>query len=188
MRSPRRSSAPPGPVPSEYGPLLRDPLTVHVAGVRFSLPYQPAAVWAAAMAHPGTLAAVLADPEDRDRMADLVMEHEWAAEQLKNESFRLLSEATGRKWWEAARLLNSSVSPETLGRLVLAGADAWARSAGEWCAATYALYVKGQDQKERLRFDFSLSIPPSDYEDEWDDGVDPAEAMAALAQMTGRKV
>jgi hypothetical protein len=175
-------------MPSEYGPLLRDPLTVHVAGIRFTLPYRPAAVWTAAMAHPETLASVLAEPADRDRMADLVLEHAGAHTELKQESLRLLSEVTGRKWWEAARLLNTSVSPETLGRLVLAGVDAWTRSAGEWCAAVYALHVKGQDEKGRIRFDFSLSIPPADYEDEWDDGgMDPEAAMAAVAQMTGKK-
>ena len=175
-------------MPSEYGPLLRDPLTVTVAGVRFLLPYRPAAVWTTAMACPEALASLLAEPADRDRMADLVLEHARGREDLKRESLRLLSEVTGRKWWEAARLLNTSVSPETLGRLVLSGVDAWSRSAGEWCAAVDALHVKGQDEKGRLRFDFSLSIPPPDYEDEWDDdGVDPEAAMAAIAQMTGKR-
>lgn len=175
-------------MPSEYGPLLRDPLVVTVCGTRFFLPYQPAAVWTAAMACPEALASVLAGPEDRDRMADLVMDHPNGLADLKRESLRLLGDVTGRKWWEAARLLNTSVSPETLGRLVLAGVDAWSRSAGEWVAAVYALHVKGQDEKGRLRFDFSLSIPPADYEDEWDDGaVDPEATMAALAQMTGKR-
>lgn len=139
------------------------------------------------MASPESLVSWLAEPGDRDRMADLVLEHQSGRGDLKQESLRLLAEATGRKWWEAGRLLNTSVSPETLGRLVLSGVDAWSRSVGEWCAAVYALHVKGQDERGRLRFDFSLSVPPPDYEDEWDDGVDPDQAMEALARMTGKK-
>jgi hypothetical protein len=170
-------------VPSEFAPLSRDSLTATVAGTRFLLPYRPAAVWAQGMRHVGSLVAVLAEPEDRDVLADLVIVH--GREELERESLRLLSEATGRNWWEAGRLLSTSVSPEVLGRLVLANVDPWARSVGEWCAAVYALCVKGQDEKGRIRFDFSLSIPPVGHEAAWDDGGggDPAAAEAFLKSL-----
>jgi hypothetical protein len=171
-------------VPSEYAPLRRDPLTVTVAGTRIHLPYQPAAVWAQGMDHPGTLASILADAEDREVLADLVIDLPGARQDLEAESLRILEESSGRRWWEAGRLISTSVSPEVLGRMVLAGVDPWARSVGEWCAAVYALCVKGQDEKGRIRFDFSLSVPPPGYEDAWDDeGGDPAAAEAFLASL-----
>ena len=70
-------------------------------------------------------------------------------------------------------------------------ADEPARPAGrrgEWCAATYALCTKGQDEKGRIRFDFHLSLPPPGYHDEWDDeGDDPAAIMQAVQAMTGKR-
>lgn len=175
-------------MPSDFAPLSRGPVTVTVAGTRILLPYRPAAVWATGLDRLGSLAAHLAEPEDRERLADLLLEHPQAAADLKLESLRILGEMGGRKWWEVGRLISTSVSTEVLGRMVLAGADAWSRSVGEWVAAVYALCVKGQDEKGRLRFDFSLSLPPPGYEDEWDDDeVDPEAAMAAIAQMTGKK-
>lgn len=174
-------------MPSDFAPLSRKPLTIVVAGQRVVLPYQPAARWAEELQHVGHLAAFLADEEGRETIADLIVEHAHAHTDVRAESLRILSEATGRKWWEAGRLLATSVTPEILGRLVLAGVDAQQRSVGEWCAAVYALCSKGQDEKGRLRFDFSLSLPPSGFEDEWDDDGDDAEAtMKAVQAMTGK--
>lgn len=170
---------------SEYGPLSRRPLTVTVADVRAEIPYRPAAVWVGELAQLHVLAAVLADAPAREALADAILAYPGAVARLREESLRILAEASGWKWWEAARLLATSADGEVLGRLVLAGADPWSRSVGEWCAATYALCVKGQDEKGRLRFDFSLSIPPAGYEDEWDDEEDPAAVAGQLAKMLG---
>lgn len=171
-------------MPSEFAPLSRDPLTITVAGTRIDLPYRPAAVWAAGLERLGQLVAALADDEGRELLVDLVIGNPGSVQELRSESLRVLEEASGRRWWVAGRLISTSVSPEVLGRLVLAGVDPWNRSVGEWCAATYALCVKGHDEKGRLRFDFSLEVPPPGYEDAWDDeGVDPAEAEAFLASM-----
>lgn len=172
-------------MPSEYALLSRGPLTVTVAGVRADIPYRPAAIWAGRLDKIHVLASVLADESGQESLADAVLTRAGAGTQLREESLRILSQATGRKWWEAGRLLATSLSPEVLGRLVLAGVDPWNRSVGEWCAAVYALCVKGQDEKGRLRFDFSLSIPPIGYEDEWDDGDDPAVVADQLARMLG---
>lgn len=169
-------------MPSDYEPILRRPMTVTVAGRRTVVPFRPAAEWAAALDKLYVLAGILAEGEDQGALVDLILDDEQAVADLKRESLRILEEASGRKWWEAARLLNASVQSELLGRLVLSGVDPWARSVGEWCAAVYALCVKGQDEKGRLKFDFSLSIPPPDFEDEWDDGnVDPSVVMSGLA-------
>ena len=171
---------------SDFALLSRSPLTITVAGTAVSIPYRPAAVWTENLGRLHVLASRLADDHGRYVLADLIVDRPSAREDLKHESFRILAEASGWKWWEASRLLATSVTPEVLGRLVLAGADPWNRSVGEWCAATYAICVKGHDEKGRLKFDFSLSIPPVGYEDEWDDGEDPAVVAAQVAKLTGK--
>lgn len=174
-------------MPNEFLPLSRDPVAITVSGVRLLLPYRPAAAWAQATGRIEALAAGLATQEQREVLAGLLIERPSAVTELRAESLRILGDATGRAWWEGARLLATSAAPDVLGRLVLAGVDAHARSVGEWCAAVYALCTKNADEKGRLRFDFSLSIPPAGYEDEWDDGDDPAEVMASLGKLTGKR-
>src|SRR5512139_2795327 len=177
-------------MPSDLTVIARAPLTVHVAGTPLSIPYRPAAVWAQALNETDRcpVVATLADDTGRALLADLIIDHPQAVDDLRRESLRILGEAANRKWWETGRLLSVSVTPEVLGRLVLAGVDPWSRSLGEWCAAVYALCVKGADDKKRLRFDFSLSVPPPGHEDEWDDGGDDPEAtMEAVQALMGRK-
>ena len=172
-------------MPSEVGILSRSDRPILMAGTRVCVPFRPAAQWCADLARIHYLVVDLADDEGRDALVDLVMDGSAGMEDLRSASFRLLEEATGRKWWEAGRLMSSSLDPEILGRLVLAGVDPWHRSIGEWCAAVYALAVKGQDEKGRMRFEFSLSIPPVGYEDQWDDGmVDPAAVQASVAGLS----
>jgi hypothetical protein len=172
-------------MPGDRSPFSRKPLTVTVAGVRAEIPYRPAAVWVEELGRLSVLAAVLAEDSAREALADALLAHPGASARLHEESLRILAEATGMKWWEAGRLMATSAGGEVLGRLVLAGVDPWNRSVGEWCAAVYALCVKGQDEKGRLRFEFSLSLPPPGYEDEWDDGQDPEVVAGQLAQMLG---
>lgn len=171
---------------SEFNALSREPLTVHVSGVPVRIPFRPAGAWAVAMDHPGWLALLLADTEGQETLADLIIDHPDARLHVRAESLRILSESTGRKWWEAARLIVTSTSPEVLGRMVLAGVDPWSRSIGEWCAAVYTVCTKGHDDKGRLKFDFRLSLPPRGYEDEWDDeGDDPEATMKAVRAISG---
>lgn len=172
---------------NEFVPILRDPVTVTVAGTALTIPWRPAAVWCAGASRPSVLASLLADQEQRNDLADLILEQRGASKELARESLRILSEACGRRWWEANRLINTSVAPEILGRLVLAGVDPWARSVGEWTAAVYAMCVKGLDDKARMRLDFKLSLPPAGYEDEWDDedGDDPEAVANAVQAMMG---
>lgn len=174
-------------MPSDFALLARSPVEVVIARHRILIPYRPAGAWVVAMEHPGWIAATLADDEDRERIADLLLAGDLARGDVRAESLRILSEVSGRKWWEAGRLIATSATPEVLGRLVLAGADPWTRSLGEWCAAVYALCVKGQDEKGRVKFDFQLTMPPRGYEDEWDDdGDDPTATMAAVQSLMGK--
>lgn len=172
---------------SEFSALSRDPFPVTLAGVTFLIPWRPAAEWALLSQRMDLLAVRLADPADRDEMAQLAIASRDTAEEVTRESFRILGEQTGQSfWWAGARLIATSGSPETLGRLTLAGVDPWRVSVGQWCSATYALCTQNADEKSRLRFDFQLSIPPQGFEDEWDDDGDDADQIAAaVAGMMG---
>lgn len=172
---------------NEFRTLSRDPLTITVAGTRIEIPYRPAAVWARATRESNRLpvAAALADDAGRETLSDLLVEDGRAVADLRAESYRILGEAGGRKWWEVSALLNTSTDGELFGRMLLAGLDPWQRSLGEWCAAAYALCLKGQDEKGRIRFQFSLSVPPPGFEDEWDDGVTDESAIEAAQKLMG---
>ena len=165
-------------------PLLcsRDPVLVTLAGRDFLLPYRPAAGWVEPSRRVVALVPLMAERDDRDAMVDLLMDQPGTRADMISEGRRILSQATGRRWYEAQKLINTSMQPEALGRLVLAGVDPWQRSIGEWCAALYALYVKGADKKERTKLDFSLALPPPGAEDEWDDDGSDAEATMAAFQ------
>lgn len=168
--------------------LSRSPVPVRIGGRDFLLPHRPAAEWMGAAQRPSGLVSQLATPQQRDAMIDLVMDRPGAAEDLIKEGRRILGDATGRKWYQAQKLINTSLDTEALGRLLLSGLDPWERSIGEWCAATYALCVKGLDAKKRGRLDFSLALPPPGAEDEWDDdgGADPEATMSAVQALMGQ--
>jgi hypothetical protein len=170
---------------SDFAPLLRSPLTVRISGQELQVPYQPAAVWAQGLDRLEFLVSLLADSETRDRIIDLRINDSRVRGDLERESLRILGEQTGMRWWEAGRLISTSVSPEVLGHLTLAGVDPWSVSVGQWCAAVYAVCTKDTDREGRTKFDFLLSIPPPGYEDQWDDGFDLEAAEAAyLAEQT----
>ena len=172
---------------SDYPLISRRPLRVTVGGRDLLLPYAPAAEWISATRRLSVLVSQLATPEDREALVDLVMDSPGGAEDLIQEGKRILRHTTGRPWYEAQKLINTSMSAETLGRLRLAGVDPWECSVGEWCACVYALYVKGADTKERTKLDFSLALPPPGAEDEWDDGgSDPEATMSAVQAMMGQ--
>lgn len=173
---------------SDFPLISRAPVRVCVGGRDLLLPYRPAAEWMAATRRLPGLVSQLATPEQREVLITLVMDQPGAAADLPREGRRILGEATGRKWYQALRLINTAADPEALGRLLLAGLDPWERTIGEWCAATYALAVKGADEKQRGRLDFRLALPPRGFEDEWDDdgGLDPEATLSAVQALTGQ--
>jgi hypothetical protein len=172
---------------SDFAALSREPVPVTLGGRRFLIPWRPAARWALLLKRPDLLAVRLAEPDDRDEMAQLALSSPDYVREVMSESLRILGEQSGRQfWWEGGRLIATSGAPDILGRLTLAGVDPWVVSVGQWCAATYALCTKDADDKGRLKFDFSLSIPPEGFEDQWDDGSDdPVQIAAAVERLMG---
>lgn len=169
----------------DTSPLARRPLPVQIGGQAFLLTWRPAAEWTSVQSEMDVI-RFLAD-EDRSAIGRLILEGKAQPDNVAKAVHDVLETVTGRRWWEGQRLLAMSVHPEALGHLTLAGVDPWQRSAYEWCAATYALYTRHADEKERLRFDFQLSIPPRGYEDDWlaEGGDDPEAVEKALTEWMG---
>ncbi|MFB7936678.1 hypothetical protein [Streptomyces sp. NPDC056049] len=159
-------------------------MPVQIGGQAFSLAWRPAAEWTGIQSEMDVIRLL---PEaDQDTVGRMLLDGDTSVRELTDAAHHVLGLVTGRRWWEGHRLLSISVQPETLGHLALAGVDPWTRSAFEWCAATYALHTRHADEKDRMRFDFQLSIPPRGYEDEWDtDGDDPEAVQAALTAWMG---
>lgn len=166
-------------------PLSRGPVPVEIGGRTLMLAWRPAAEWTTVQTEMDVL-RFLTD-EDRSVVGRMILDGIVRSDNVVSCVHQVLEAVTGRRWWEGHRLLTMSVQPDALGHLTLAGVDPWQRSAYEWCAATYALYTRHADEKERLRFDFQLSIPPRGYEDDWltDGGDDPEAVEKALTGWMG---
>lgn len=160
-------------------------MPVEIGGRTLMLAWRPAAEWTTVQTEMDVL-RFLTD-EDRSVVGRMILDGIVRSDNVVSCVHQVLEAVTGRRWWEGHRLLTMSVQPDALGHLTLAGVDPWQRSAYEWCAATYALYTRHADEKERLRFDFQLSIPPRGYEDDWltDGGDDPEAVEKALTGWMG---
>lgn len=159
----------------------RDAITVDLSGYDVIVPYRSAADWLDTLdGNPvKTLLALV-----RESVADSIMNDLAAGEttgpELAKAAYSLFEQAIPFKWWESYRLLLTSQSRETMGRLALAGLDPSSMSVGVWTCATYALLTKGADAKDKAKFDGQLSIPPDGVEDDWED--ESFDAMVAQAR------
>ncbi|MFD3535244.1 hypothetical protein [Streptomyces sp. NPDC058664] len=160
-------------------------MPIQIGGQTFNLAWRPAAEWTGV--ETGFDVIALLSEEDRSAIGRMVLDGTVNTDNVVSAAHQALELVTGRRWWEGWKLLAMSVQPDALGHLTLAGVDPWQRSAYEWCAATYALFTRNADEKDRLRFDFQLSIPPRGYEDEWgtEDGDDPEAVEKALTAWIG---
>lgn len=163
--------------------LSHDAITVHVRGAAVIVPYTPAARWSAAVTGaqgPGGALMRLASPEARDTLTDGLLYGNTTAQDLFTASYEAIRQATGRSWWEAARLLGLGSDARTLGPMVLAGVDPWSLTAGQWCAAIYTLYTQNQKPDDVFKFDVAIGAAPAGVEDEW--GDDDYEAAVKVAR------
>ncbi len=99
-----------------------------------------------------------------------------------------LEAAAGRPWWEAERLIASSLSPAAWpivhGKLIRYGIDLDSIAIGGFCNFAYTLMIEGMVKDgERDKFDFELTRPPAGVSvDEVYDAEDAEAAfMASLA-------
>ena len=164
--------------------LSREPLSLTVAGYPLVFPWHPALDWIEVIRHdPGRLAAELAEDSGDLVIAMALGDVAWRT--VEAASHELLSAETGDKWWTVLKLVYSSAQGGVLGELTLSGVDPARVSLGQWCAAVYRVLTRNAEDKDRLRIDFELELPPPGYEDAWDDGND-YDSMVALAREYGQ--
>lgn len=164
--------------------LSRQPVSLTVAGHPLTIPWHPAADWIEVIRQdPGRLVPELAEDSGDLVIAMALGEVPWSA--VQEASQQLLGDETGDKWWTVLKLVYSSAQGGVLGELTLSGVDPARVSLGQWCAAVYRVLTRNAEDKDRLRIDFELELPPPGYEDAWDDGND-YEAMVALAREYGQ--
>lgn len=160
--------------------ILRGPSRTSLDGRDYPVPYASAAEWLGVLGHNPRLLVVQLAPGAADAAAERVLDGSLTEKDLENASFALLSEHTGLDWWVALKLVYISLHVSTLGELTLRGVDPHRVSIGQWCAAVRSLMFRNLDQKERLKLEFDLSLPPPGYEDAWDHEDAGFAAMAAL--------
>lgn len=169
--------------------LSRNGWTVPLTDQSVRVPYRPAEAWISALQEsgPGTVLLSLAGTTSAESLLDGMADGELDHQEVAAASHRLIEYATGRKWWEAVRLLAASVRPDVLGRTVLAGMDPWSLTPGQWCAGVYAIFTDGLDKDGLFKFDAMLGDPPEGVEDD-DWATDDFDSMVAAARsMPGQR-
>lgn len=165
-------------------PLTRHSTSLTVCGIELVVPWRPALVWIEGVRQdPGRLVADLA--EDASELAIALASREVSWSEVQEASRQLLADETGDKWWTVLKLIYSSTQGSVLGELTLCGVDPARVSLAQWCAATYRVLTRNAEDKDKMRIDFELELPPPGYEESWDDGND-YEAMVAMAREYGQ--
>lgn len=162
---------------------------VRLAGRVWPIPPRPASDWIQALisqpSEPAILPGLL-DEADAERMLDFGMRQMFTPAQWRRATVGAVSDAAGRDWWQAMRLVQTA--DDTLGRvygeLLLQGVDAARVSFAAWCAAVYALLVRNLDEKQLARLQTKLMLVPVDIDqDVAVTGPSDAQQIRALMQV-----
>lgn len=107
---------------------------------------------------PGGL--VEADVESMFRLSRQLpdIENRW-----RNAARVALGRGSGRDWWWSLNLIRKALGawPYLNGKLLLSGCSARTTPLPDWLDACYMLLWSGSDEKERIKLDLELSMPPA---------------------------
>lgn len=164
-------------------------IDVELAGEVFTVPPRPAAEWFLAILreeNPLPLIPGLMIENDEERIVDLLLDGKIDAELIATRSRELLTEAAGRPWWEADRLIRGSAVSWHLigGELTRLGVDLDKVSLAAALNAIYVICVRTMDEKERNKFDIELRMAPLGVatEEVYDQQVAEQAFMTLMAQ------
>lgn len=153
-------------------------IDVELGDWSYQIPELPASSWILAIADPdgGAIMPGLLEPEDQRLIwRDITMGR--LHPEVLSEAWRVVvAAASGRPWWEAARLVLSATAPDNWpiiqGKLAQRGVDLDRCSIGAFCNIIQMMALEAcEDDAARSSFTFELTTPPP--------GVDPSEAAAA---------
>lgn len=144
----------------------------------YEIPPEPATVWIRAIADPDGAAIVpgLLEPADQRLIYRDFMQGHIGRKEFSKGWRTAVAAATGRPWWEPARLVLSATTVDNWtvvhGKLMQRGVDLDKVSIGGFCNIVHVMALEAcKDQSERSQFLFDLQTPPAE--------VSPAEAHAA---------
>lgn len=157
----------------------------------FTVPARPAVDWFLAILAedvPLPLIPGMMNADAEEQIADMLLAGEITPDDIISRTRELLTDAAGRPWWEADRLVRSSAASWNIigGELIRLGVDLGAVSLAAALNAIYVICVRTMDEKERNKFDIDLRMAPIGVE-----GVQPEEmydakaAEAAFAALMG---
>jgi len=167
-------------------------IEVEVGGDTFLVPPLPAVEWFLAILDEDTplpLIPGLMSGNAEERITDLLLDGLTTTDEITRRSRELLTEAAGRPWWEADRLIRSAGASWHIigGELTRLGVDLGAVSLAAALNAIYVVCVRTMDEKERNKFDIDLRLPPIGVEGvKPEDMYDVRAAESAFAALMGQ--
>lgn len=155
---------------------------VKVGGYDWAIPPLPAADWIEAILT-GSVIPDLVPGEAGSVLSQMIVAGLVSSDELRDSSREAIRDAAGRDWWEVIRLIGLfDQDPDWIGgQLFRRGFDFEARSIGAYCATVYATAVAGMEKKDKVKFDYQLSLPPVDEVANDEDALSAA-FMAAMQQ------
>lgn len=108
------------------------------------------------------------DSSNRERLMDAVAAGSLLPDRVKRAQYAIITNATGRPWWEALRLAATVTGSDgrIMGSLVLAGVRAESMPIADYLCAVWAFLTRNADEKDLLKLESQLKMPPPDAEDE----------------------
>lgn len=144
------------------------PITIAVAGERFTIRAALADVWLDAWArhHIGHLmGAMLSTKTDEYRWHRIAARNPERIESRAEASRRLFGKAAGCEWWVADKLALHSVSWAGVGgELYAQGLRPAEVPLAVWLASTYRIMMASAPKEERSAIEGSLMLPPAGYD------------------------
>lgn len=121
---------------------------------------------------PGSIADVDVDAMYHLALSDPDIERRWL-----NAARVAVGRGGGRDWWWSVNLVKRCLAgwPYINGKLLLSGVSARGLPLPDWLDAAYMLLWSGCDEKERIKLDLELSLPPA--------GVGIRQSKAAKQRM-----
>jgi len=100
---------------------------------------------------------------DVDAMYHLAVSDPDIDRRWRNAARVAVGRGSGRDWWWSVNLIRKALSgwPYVNGKLLLAGVSASRLPLPDWLDACYMLIWSGSDEKERIKLDLELSMPPA---------------------------
>lgn len=153
-------------------------IDVELGDWSYQIPELPAAAWILAIADPdgGAIVPGLLEPEDQRLIWRDITMGRLHPDRIGEAWRDVVGAATGRPWWEGARLVLSAAAPDNWpiiqGRLAQRSVDLDRCSIGAFCNIIHMMALEAcENETARSQYTFELTTPPP--------GVAPDEAHAA---------